>query len=434
MVPRSTNIMITTAKATIASCSRTDRQMTALSARSGDPIRWPVAFHSSRGVTAAYALPRRRLNSSRSISPAARACCSSRSASCLSCRVISLGPSSSWTAASCCFLMATSTRVVRSTRCCDTPAALPIRFLTVSRRGATMPATVPVERQRMAKSSKPAARISDLLRVPPGPVDLSALDTRATPGFDGGKAAGKDALAELGSRLSDLQERLHAEGVKGGTRSLLLVLQGMDTSGKGGVLRHVIGQVDPQGCEIATFKAPTREELAHDFLWRIRRRLPGPGKLGVFDRSHYEDVLAVRVHNLVHRSTWSRRYAAINRFEAGLAERDLRVVKVFLHISKEEQRQRLLARLDDPTKHWKFNPRDVDERAFWSDYQQAYEAALERCNTDLAPWYRIPADRKWYRNWAVASLLVEQLEDMKLTWPKADVDVEEQQARLLADA
>jgi PPK2 family polyphosphate:nucleotide phosphotransferase len=286
----------------------------------------------------------------------------------------------------------------------------------------------------MAKNSKPAARVSDLLRVPAGPVDLSALDTRATPGFAGGKAAGKAALAALGPRLSDLQERLHAEGVSGGTRSLLLILQGMDTSGKGGVVRHVIGQVDPQGCEIASFKAPTREELAHDFLWRIRRRLPGPGRLGVFDRSHYEDVLVGRVHDLVPRSTWSRRYASINRFEAQLVERDIRVVKVFLHISKEEQRQRLLARLDDPTKHWKFNPRDVDERAYWTDYQEAYAAALERCNGDLAPWYRVPADRKWYRNWAIAGLLVEQLEDMKLAWPKGDFDVEEQRARLLADA
>jgi len=286
----------------------------------------------------------------------------------------------------------------------------------------------------MAKSSKPAARVSDLLRVPAGPVDLSALDTRATPGFDGGKAAGKAALADLGSRLSDLQERLHAEAVTGGSRSLLLILQGMDTSGKGGTVRHVIGQVDPQGCEIASFKAPTREELAHDFLWRIRRRLPGPGKLGVFDRSHYEDVLVVRVHGLVPRSTWSRRYAAINRFEAQLVERDIRVVKVFLHLSKEEQRQRLLARLDDPTKQWKYNPRDVDERARWADYQAAYESALERCNGEVAPWYRVPADRKWYRNWAIASLLVEQLEDMKLTWPKGDFDVEEQRARLLADA
>jgi PPK2 family polyphosphate:nucleotide phosphotransferase len=286
----------------------------------------------------------------------------------------------------------------------------------------------------MGKSSKAAARVADLLRVPAGPVDLSALDTRATPGFDGDKAAGKAELAALGPRLSDLQERLHAEGGTGGSRSLLLVLQGMDTSGKGGVVRHVIGQVDPQGCTIASFKAPTKEELAHDFLWRIRRRLPGPGKLGVFDRSHYEDVLVVRVHGLVPRSTWSRRYAAINRFEARLVTDQVRVVKVFLHISKEEQRQRLLARLDDPTKHWKFNPRDVDERAFWDDYQEAYAAALERCNSDAAPWYRVPADRKWYRNWAVASLLVEQLEDMKLAWPKPDFDVEEQRARLLADA
>ncbi|HET9008376.1 MAG TPA: PPK2 family polyphosphate kinase [Actinomycetes bacterium] len=286
----------------------------------------------------------------------------------------------------------------------------------------------------MGRSSKAAARVSDLLRVPAGPVDLSALDTRATPGFDGDKAAGKAELDALGPRLSDLQERLHAEGVSGGRRSLLLVLQGMDTAGKGGVVRHVIGQVDPQGCEIASFKAPTREELAHDFLWRIRKRLPGPGKLGVFDRSHYEDVLVVHVHGLVPRSTWSRRYAAINRFEARLVTDQIRVVKVFLHTSKEEQRQRLLARLDDPTKHWKFNPRDVDERAFWGDYQEAYAAALERCNSDAAPWYRVPADRKWYRNWAVASLLVEQLEDMKLTWPKADFGVEEQQARLLADA
>jgi PPK2 family polyphosphate:nucleotide phosphotransferase len=286
----------------------------------------------------------------------------------------------------------------------------------------------------MGKSSKAAARVSDLLRVPAGPVDLSALDTRATPGFEGDKAAGKAELATLGPRLSDLQERLHAEGVTGGRRSLLLVLQGMDTSGKGGVVRHVIGQVDPQGCGIASFKAPTKEELAHDFLWRIRKRLPGPGKLGVFDRSHYEDVLVVRVHGLVPRSTWSRRYAAINRFEARLVTDQIRVVKVFLHISKEEQRQRLLARLDDPTKIWKFNPRDVDERAYWDDYQEGYAAALERCNSDAAPWYRVPADRKWYRNWAVASLLVEQLEDMKLTWPKADFDVEEQRARLLADA
>jgi PPK2 family polyphosphate:nucleotide phosphotransferase len=273
--------------------------------------------------------------------------------------------------------------------------------------------------------------VSELLRVPAGEVNLSSHDTRATPGFSGSKTAGKAALAEVGSRLSDLQEKLYASGVKGDRRSVLLVLQGMDSSGKGGTVRHVIGQVDPQGCAVTAFKAPTAEELAHDFLWRVRRQLPGPGILGVFDRSHYEDVLIVRVHELVPRATWARRYSTINRFEAGLAERGIQVIKVFLHISKEEQRQRLIARLDDPTKHWKFNPHDIDERAWWEEYEAAYEAVLTRCNAETAPWYVVPADRKWYRNWAVAQLLVEHLKDMRLEWPKADFDVAEQRSRLL---
>ncbi len=283
----------------------------------------------------------------------------------------------------------------------------------------------------MAKSASRQMLVSELLRVPAGEVDLSSHDTRATPGFSGSKSAGKAALAEVGSRLSDLQEKLYASGVKGDRRSVLLVLQGMDSSGKGGTVRHVIGQVDPQGCAVTAFKAPTAEELAHDFLWRVRRQLPGRGILGVFDRSHYEDVLIVRVHELVPRATWARRYSTINRFEAGLAERGIQVIKVFLHISKEEQRQRLIARLDDPTKHWKFNPHDIDERAWWEEYEAAYEAVLTRCNAETAPWYVVPADRKWYRNWAVAQLLVEHLEDMKLEWPKADFDVAEQRSRLL---
>jgi PPK2 family polyphosphate:nucleotide phosphotransferase len=283
----------------------------------------------------------------------------------------------------------------------------------------------------VAKSASRQIPVSDRLRVPTGDVDLRSYDTRATPGFSGSKTAGKAALAEVGSRLSDLQEMLFASGVKGDRRSVLLVLQGMDSSGKGGTVRHVIGQVDPQGCAVTAFKAPTPEELAHDFLWRVRRRLPGPGILGVFDRSHYEDVLIVRVHELVPRATWARRYSTINRFEAGLAERGIQMIKVFLHISKEEQRQRLIARLDDPTKHWKFNPRDIDERAWWQEYEAAYEAVLTRCNPETAPWYVVPADRKWYRNWAVAHLLVEHLEDMKLEWPKADLDVAEQRSRLL---
>jgi len=283
----------------------------------------------------------------------------------------------------------------------------------------------------VAKSASRQIPVSERLRVPTGDVDLRSYDTRATPGFSGSKTAGKAALAEVGSRLSDLQEKLFASGVKGDRRSVLLVLQGMDSSGKGGTVRHVIGQVDPQGCAVTAFKAPTPEELAHDFLWRVRRRLPGPGILGVFDRSHYEDVLIVRVHELVPRATWARRYSTINRFEAGLAERGIQMIKVFLHISKEEQRQRLIARLDDPTKHWKFNPHDIDERAWWQEYEAAYEAVLTRCNPETAPWYVVPADRKWYRNWAVAHLLVERLEDMKLEWPKADVDVAEQRSRLL---
>jgi len=283
------------------------------------------------------------------------------------------------------------------------------------------------------KSTDRPERVSDLLRAPAGPIDLGSYDTLATPGFDGDKDAGRAALADVGLRLSELQERLYAAGTKGDPRRILLVLQGMDTSGKGGTVRHVIGQTDPQGCVIATFKQPTAEELARDFLWRIRQRLPGPGMLGVFDRSHYEDVLIARVHELVPRAVWARRYATINRFEARLAERGTVLIKVFLHISKKEQRQRLLARLDDPTKHWKFDPHDLDERGRWSDYRAAYEDVLTKCNPQTAPWYVVPADRKWYRNWAVAQLLTEHLEGLQLTWPKADFDIGEQRTRLLAD-
>jgi PPK2 family polyphosphate:nucleotide phosphotransferase len=265
-----------------------------------------------------------------------------------------------------------------------------------------------------------------------GPVDLSDIDTSATPGFDGDKAAGKTALEDLGPRLAELQERLFAEGRTGGKRRLLLVLQGMDTSGKGGTVRHVVGQVDAQGVAITSFKAPTKEELAHDFLWRIKRALPAAGMLGVFDRSHYEDVLVVRVHELVQKRVWSRRYATINRFEESLVADGTVVVKCFLHISKEESKDRLLARLDNPAKHWKFNPGDIDERAHWGAYQEAYSDALEKCNTEAAPWHVIPSDRKWYRNWAIMNLLVDQLEAMALQWPKADYDVAVERKRLVA--
>jgi PPK2 family polyphosphate:nucleotide phosphotransferase len=275
-------------------------------------------------------------------------------------------------------------------------------------------------------------RVADLLRVPQGPVDLASYDSRSTPGFSGDKVAGKKRLAELAPTLSGLQERLFAHGRTGGRRRVLLVLQGMDTSGKGGTMRHAVGLVDPQGISIKAFKAPTPEEKRRGFLWRIRQALPGPGQLGVFDRSHYEDVLVARVRSLAPAATIERRYDAINDFEAKLVSGGCDVVKVMLHISKDEQRNRLLARLDDPAKHWKYNPGDVEDRLLWDDYQRAYELVLERCNTDAAPWHVVPADRKWYRNWAVTSLLIERFEALGLEWPKTDIDVDTERKRLEA--
>jgi PPK2 family polyphosphate:nucleotide phosphotransferase len=271
-----------------------------------------------------------------------------------------------------------------------------------------------------------------LLRLPPGPVDLTTFDARATPGFEGSKDEGKAALYALGDDLADLQERLFAEGVSdvGAGRAILLVLQGMDTSGKGGVLRHAVGMVDPQGVRITSFKAPTDEERSHDFLWRIRKALPSAGLIGVFDRSHYEDVLIGRVRELAPADEIERRYDAINAFEAEVLASGTTIVKCMLHVSAEQQEERLLARLDDPTKHWKFNPTDIDERARWPEYRTAYEIALERTNTEVAPWYVVPSDRKWYRNLAVARLLHDTLARMAPEWPAADFDVDEQRRRL----
>ncbi len=268
------------------------------------------------------------------------------------------------------------------------------------------------------------------LRLPAGPVDLTAIATDATPGFNGKKAEGVQALLDLGPDLSELQERLFAEGNSGSNRNVLLVLQGMDTSGKGGTLGHTVGLVDPQGVRIHSFKAPTKEELAHDFLWRIEKAVPGPGYLGVFDRSHYEDVLIVRVRELAPPEEVESRYDAINEFEKRLVEGGTTIVKCMLHISADEQKERLLARLDDPTKHWKYNPKDLDERALWPAYREAYEIALERTNTEHAPWHVIPADRKWYRNLAIGRLLHQTLSDLGLQWPVADFDVETEKKRL----
>jgi PPK2 family polyphosphate:nucleotide phosphotransferase len=276
--------------------------------------------------------------------------------------------------------------------------------------------------------------IADALRLRPGPVDLGSIETDAAPGFDGGKAAGKAALAEMGAELADLQERLWAERTAGSERRVLLVLQGMDTSGKGGVLRHTIGLVDPQGVRITSFKAPTDEEKQHDFLWRIEKGLPDAGYIGIFDRSHYEDVLIARVRGFAEADEIERRYSAINDFEARLADSGLSIIKCMLHISPEEQRSRLAKRLAKPEKHWKYNPGDLDERARWPAYRKAYEIALERTSTDVAPWYVVPADKKWFRNLAVGHLLLDTLRGLDLQWPAADFDVAAETRRLAEEA
>ncbi|MFF2370602.1 polyphosphate kinase 2 family protein [Agromyces sp. NPDC058110] len=271
----------------------------------------------------------------------------------------------------------------------------------------------------------------DLLRVGDG-FRLADVDPDGRPGFDGGKAEGEQALADGVARLADLQEQLFACSRLGDERRILLVLQAMDTAGKGGIVKHVMGSVDPQGVQLASFKKPTEEELAHDFLWRIHKEAPKPGMIGVFDRSHYEDVLIGRVRELAPPAEIERRYGAINDFERELAATGTTIIKVMLHVSADEQRERLQERLDRPDKHWKFNPGDIDERLLAPKYQEAYQVVFERTATTDAPWYVIPANRKWYARLAVQHLLTDALERMRLDWPKADFDVEEQKARLAA--
>ena len=272
--------------------------------------------------------------------------------------------------------------------------------------------------------------VAHLHRLPPGAVDLAAIPTDQSPGFEGGKTKGKAALSALGDELSDLQEMLWAERSTGSQRRVLLVLQGMDTSGKGGVIRHAMGMVDPQGIQLTSFKAPSEEERKHNYLWRIRRALPDPGMIGIFDRSQYEDVLVVRVEQMVPVSEWNKRYDEINAFERKAVEAGTTIIKCFLHVSFDEQKARLAARLQSPDKYWKYNPGDVDARKKWPAYQQAYADALERCNTDVAPWFVIPSDRKWYRNWAVAQLLKEHMVCLDLTWPEATFDVAAEKTRV----
>lgn len=278
--------------------------------------------------------------------------------------------------------------------------------------------------------------LRDVLQVPPGRgVDLAAIAPNSTPGLPKIKGKPKDwaigQLAEIGAELAVFQEQMYAMAKSGDSRArVLMVLQAMDCGGKDGTVKKVAGAMNPEGVQVASFGKPTEDELAHDFLWRIHKAAPTPGHVGVFNRSQYEDVLVVRVHGLVPKRTWQARYAKINDFEQELAADGTVILKLMLHISKDEQAKRLLERIADPTKHWKYNPADIDDRQRWDDYQLAYSDALAKCATDVAPWYVVPADNKWYRDWAVASILRDTMADMNLSYPPAKFDVATERERV----
>lgn len=285
------------------------------------------------------------------------------------------------------------------------------------------------DKGKASKRVKTPASIRDLLRVGPE-FDLGAQDPRRIVAGPGDKETARAAALALESEITALQERLYAESKGGGKRRLLVVLQGMDTSGKGGAVKAIDRVCEPIGLRVAGFGAPTKEELRHHYLWRINKALPPAGSIGIFDRSHYEDVLIVRVRNLVPEDVWSGRYDEINDWEKKLADSGLVFIKCMLHISKAEQQARLLARLEEPDKRWKYNPGDVDERELWDKYQEAYQVALTRCSTDYAPWYVIPADRKWHRDWLLTQLVAETLREMDPQYPAVDYDVETEIGRV----
>jgi PPK2 family polyphosphate:nucleotide phosphotransferase len=259
--------------------------------------------------------------------------------------------------------------------------------------------------------------IQKLMAKPGSKVKL--VDRHADDSYGYTKEQAEQELQKRQARLTELQELLYAERKHG----LLIVLQAMDAGGKDGTIRHVMSGVNPQACHVTSFKAPTAEELGHDFLWRVHKVVPVKGNIGIFNRSHYEDVLVVRVHNLVPKSVWSRRYDLINRFEHTLAvDSGMKILKFFLHIGKDEQKKRLRQRLADPRKIWKANPGDVEERKYWDDYMEAYEDALRKCSTEVAPWYIIPANKKWFRNMVVSQIIVEALESLHMKYPKPTFD------------
>lgn len=259
---------------------------------------------------------------------------------------------------------------------------------------------------------------------------VADIDTDSSPGFSGDRGD-ETVLAERTERYAELQEMLYANGKSGrDRRSVLLVLQGMDTAGKGGIVKHVVGQANPMGIRYTGFGLPTEEERSHHYLWRIRKALPPGGHIGVFDRSHYEDVLVVRVHNLVPPEVWEQRYDEINAFERELVDSGTTLVKVAMFVSLDEQKRRLAERLERPDKYWKYNPGDVEERKLWPAYQEAYQAVLDRTSTDYAPWFVVPCDKKWYSRLAVTELLIWALKGLEMTWPPADFDVRAEREKL----
>ena len=268
--------------------------------------------------------------------------------------------------------------------------------------------------------------LRDRLLIRPGKaVKLASWDADDTLGLKKGEKT-DGQLAKNLARLDELQYLLYAEHRRG----LLVVLQGIDASGKDGTIRHVMSGLNPQGCRVTAFKAPSPEEADHDYLWRVHRAVPAKGEIGIFNRSHYEDVLVARVRQLVPKRIWSERFDQINLFERLLVDNDIMVVKFFLHISKDEQKRRFEERLEDPTKQWKLSPTDFEDRKYWDDYVAAYEDVLARCSTDVAPWYVVPADRKWVRNFAVSGILVETLDACRMKFPKPAVDVSRLGAKL----
>ena len=291
--------------------------------------------------------------------------------------------------------------------------------------------------ERLAREAKSSETLSAVWSLPPAQLlrfhshtHLVDIDAGSKPGFDGDQEAGERFIADSSSEIANYQRLMYANGIHGDTHRVLIVLQGMDASGKGGIVRHVFSQVDPMGIHYHGFGKPSEEDLAHDYLWRIRRELPSNGWISIFDRSQYEDIVLPRITGSLPEETWRARYGQINDFEAELAGSGCAIIKIFLVSSRQAQRQHFLRRLDDPTRYWKFDPSDLEARDRWDDYMAAWQEVFERTSTSIAPWYLIPADKRWYSRMVVSELLRTTMKNFNQTWPPLDADRDEALARL----